>query len=242
MLLCFNAARSGIRTITFTSGLLLPVVVILGLYVGTVNIEYKDYNQLFPIFENGWLPVLRGMMYSCTGLFEISFLLFLQPYLAKPLKRRHFILMSVIALGLTLGPLTGSIAEFNPYEAATQRYPAYEEWRIAGFGKYISQTDFFSIYQWLSGSCVRISFALFFAADMWKFESPRQRSYFLLSMTIFLIPLGSFIFNDTTFFDLAIRYIFPGNLILLSAFALLLTLAIIIHSLKKGRSIHDTSR
>lgn len=240
MILCFSASKAGIRSITFTAGLLLPLVIILGFYVGIVNIEHKDYNQLLPVFENGWMPVLRGALYSCSGLFEISFLLFLQPHLAKPLKKRHFLFLFVIVLGLTIGPLTGSIAEFNPFEAATQRYPAYEEWRIAGFGKYISQTDFFSIYQWLSGATIRISFALFFAADMWKFKIPKQRSYFLLCLTILLIPLGSYALNDMTFLQLMMNYIFPGNLILLTAFALLLSLGIWINQLRKESSIHDS--
>lgn len=240
IILCVIVSKSGIRSIAFTAGLLLPLVVILGFYVGTVNIEYKDYNQLFPIFENGWFPILRGSMYSCAGLFEIIFLLFIQPHLVKPLKKRHFIVLAFIMIVLTLGPLAGAIAEFNPFEAATQRYPAYEEWRIAGFGKYISQTDFFSIYQWLSGSCIRISFALFFAADMWKFHDAKQRSYFLYIMAIILVPLGSYAFNDTTFLALAMKYIFPGNLILLSLLALLLTIAIMINKWRKGRSIYDT--
>ncbi|MBA9087120.1 spore germination protein (amino acid permease) [Fontibacillus solani] len=240
MILCFSASRAGIRSITFTAGLLLPLVIVLGFYVGIVNIEHKDYNQLFPIFENGLMPILRGGLYSCTGLFELSFLLFLQPHLAKPLKKRHYLFLFVIMLGLTLGPLTGSIAEFNPFEAATQRYPAYEEWRIAGFGKYISQTDFFSIYQWLSGTCTRISLALFFAADMWKFKMPKQRSYFLLCLAILLVPLGSYALNDMTFLQLSMDYIFPGNLILLTAFALLFSLSIFINTLKKGSSIHDS--
>lgn len=240
IIICVFVTKSGIRSIAFTSGLLLPLVVILGFYVATVNIEYKDYNQLFPVFENGWLPILRGSMYSCAGLFECIFLLFIQPHLVKPLKKRHFFILAFIMIVLTLGPLAGSIAEFNPYEAATQRYPAYEEWRIAGFGKYISQTDFFSIYQWLSGSCIRISFALFFAADMWKFRDTKQRSYFLIILGIILVPLGSYAFNDMTFLAISMKYLFPGNLILLSLLALLLTISIVINKWRKGRSIHDT--
>ncbi|WP_068783430.1 hypothetical protein [Paenibacillus phocaensis] len=89
---------------------------------------------------------MKGVIYACSGFFELYFIFFLHPYLQKPLNKKQFLALGGILFGLTLGPLTGSIAEFNPFEAAIQRYPAYEEWRISGFGKYISQTDFFSIY------------------------------------------------------------------------------------------------
>ncbi len=238
--LCLAAAALGIRTIAIGSGLLLPLVVILGIYVGMANVEFKDYSQLFPLIEFGWGPPLKGMIYACSGLFEFFFILFIQPHLEQPLKKVHFIALAVIIVGLTIGPLTGAIAEFNPYEASVQRYPAYEEWRIAGFGKYISQTDFFSIYQWLSGSAVRISFALFTAVELWNIQRPKIRFVLLSAMALALIPLGNYVFNDVQFQYLIIHYIFPGNLILMGSFTVLLTIAALAARRKKGDTVHES--
>lgn len=238
--LCLAGATLGIKTIAVASGLLLPLVVVLGFYVGIANVEFKDYSLLFPILEFGWGPPVKGMVYACSGLFEFFLIMFIQPHLEKPLKKKHFFLLAVIITGLTIGPLTGAISEFNPYEASLQRYPAYEEWRIAGFGKYISQTDFFSIYQWLSGSAIRISFALFAAADLWEFKKPKSRFILLLIMAIALIPLGNYVFNDVQFQFMIFHYIFPGNLMLMGGFTLLLAIAVLIPGRKKGGSSHET--
>ncbi|MNJ46207.1 Spore germination protein [compost metagenome] len=240
MLICLLAARLGVNSMAYASGILLPLVVILGFYVGFVNVQFKDYNQLFPLLENGWAPPIKGVIYACTGLFEIFFILFLQPYLKSPLTKRHFVILGFILIGLTLGPLTGSIAEFNPYEASLQRYPAYEQWRIAGFGKYVSQTDFFSIYQWLAGVTVRISVALFIATDIWKISKKQQRNTLLLLYTVALTLLCLCTFTDIQFQNLMIRFVFPFNTFLILIVTLLLAFAVLIASPKKGQPIHDS--
>ncbi|MNM67453.1 Spore germination protein [compost metagenome] len=236
ILLCFIGALKGMKTIAIASGILLPLVVLLGFYVAIVNIEYKDYSLLFPLFEQGWNPVFKGVLYACSGLFEVFFIFFLHPYLPAPLDKKRFIVFAFILFGLTLGPLTGAIAEFNPFEAAIQRYPAYEEWRIAGFGKYVSQTDFFSIYQWLSGSCIRISFALIVIADMWKRRSTRWRPSLLAILAVILVPLSCYTLSDIAFQHLMIRYVFPANAYLILCLTLIISVAAMFRSRKKGRT------
>ncbi len=236
MLICLIAAQLGVNSMAYASGVLLPFVVLLGFYVATVNVQYKDYHQLLPLLEHGWAPPLKGIIYACTGLFEIFFLLFLQPYLKAPLTNKHFVIVGFILVGLTLGPLTGSIAEFNPHEASLQRYPAYEQWRIAGFGKYVSQTDFFSIYQWLAGVTVRIAVALFIATDIWNISKKRQRSALLLLYAIGLTLLCLTTFTDIQFQHLMIRFMFPFNTGLILIVTLLLALAVFISAHKKGES------
>ncbi|EOS58684.1 endospore germination permease [Paenibacillus barengoltzii] len=236
MLLCLIGALKGMKTIAVTSGILLPLVVLLGFYVAIVNIEFKDYSLLFPLLEQGWFPVLKGVWYACAGLFEIFFIFFLQPYLKAPLTRIQLIVFSLILFGLTLGPLTGAIVEFNPFEAAIQRYPAYEEWKIAGFGKYISQTDFFSIYQWLSGSVIRISFALIVITDMWKKQNPRWKPTLLAVLAFILMLLSCYTMTDIMFQHLMIRYIFPINACFLLFMTLFITAAALFRTRKKGGS------
>ncbi|HER2209582.1 TPA: GerAB/ArcD/ProY family transporter, partial [Streptococcus pyogenes] len=67
MSLCAYAAYKGIRSLAFTAGLILPLVVLLGFYVAIVNTQYKDYSRLLPVLEHGWHPVLHGTVYSLSG-------------------------------------------------------------------------------------------------------------------------------------------------------------------------------
>ncbi|GAB6989181.1 GerAB/ArcD/ProY family transporter [Paenibacillus pini] len=231
--LCLFAVISGFKPIAVVSGILLPFVVLLGFFIMTVNVQYKDYSQLLPILENGWGKVWKGVIYSCAGSFEILAYLFMQSKLAKPAKAWQLYMLAFFLIGLTLGPLIGAITIFDPMEAERQRYPAYEEWRIATLGRYISQTDFFSIYQWLSGSFIRISLALYLMVDQWNIKSKQRKN-----LTFFAISLG-FLFtnllpaNDMIFLNFLKKWYFPASFVFMTAFVVILFLLAFIASRKK---------
>lgn len=116
-LICYYLTQKGILTISTISFLTLPFVTTFGFLVGFGNAPNKDYELLFPLFENGYSQFSQGILYSSAGLFEIIFLLFLVPYLKDKLKLKWLILVGVMLVLLILGPLTGAISEFGPQEA-----------------------------------------------------------------------------------------------------------------------------
>ncbi|UUZ93298.1 endospore germination permease [Paenibacillus sp. P25] len=179
-ILCIFASGAGIRALAVTAGILLPFVLLLGLFVMTVNFQFKDYSLLLPLFTHGYLPALKSMAYEMGSFCELVVLLFIQPHLAGKVRLVPLMVLAFILLELTLGPLMGAIAMFGPFEAAAQRYPAFEQWRMVSMGKFFTHLDFFSIYQWLSGSFIRISLALFLIADLLKLgKKEGRRSLYL---------------------------------------------------------------
>ncbi|MEO2205635.1 endospore germination permease [Paenibacillus pabuli] len=238
MSLCAYAAYKGIRSLAFTAGLVLPLVVLLGFYVAIVNTQYKDYSRLLPVLEHGWRPVLHGMVYSLAGMFELLFIWYIQPHLSKRIRVWQYVMLAFIILGLTLGPLVGAIVEFNPFEAAKMRYPAFEEWRIASLGKYIAQTDFFSIYQWLAGSFTRISLAMYIVVEIWNIKSTSRRIITFISIAVFFILSMVYRLDDMTFEKLLVQYVFPFNLIYLSGLAIIVTTVAFISSRHQRRKHH----
>jgi spore germination protein (amino acid permease) len=240
LLLCLYAAIMGFKPIAVSAGLLLPFVVFLGFFIMTVNFQSKDYSQLLPMLSKGWGPVFSGLANSCAGSFEIIMYLFIQPKLAKPAKAWQLYVLALALIGLTMGPLIGAITIFDPYEASRQMYPAYEEWRVATIGRYIAQTDFFSIYQWLSGAFIRIALALYFMVDIWNIKQkiPRIVSYVAAAGLILLICL--FGPNDINFLRFLKNLYFPISAVFLGAMTLVLFGLALISSRKKGREHHDT--
>ncbi|MCM3125434.1 MULTISPECIES: endospore germination permease [unclassified Mesobacillus] len=195
LIICFFAATSSFTTLSLISGFLLVFVVGLGFFVMSLNIPYKDYAQIFPILENDWNPVLKGIIYSSGSFLEVALILFLQHKLKPDIKVRSILFLGIILIGLTLGPLLGSIAIFGPEEAANQRYPAYEEWRLLKVGQYIEHVDFFSIYQWLSGGFIRISLGLFIMGQLFPFEKDKSRHLLigfssLITLLAVILPIS----------------------------------------------------
>jgi len=203
---CVLAANAGLRSLAILAGILLPVVIVLGEFVMSANFKYKDYHLLFPVMEFGMTPILNGMVYAAGGHLELMGLLFFQEHLSKRPKFGSLMIVSVLLAGLILGPLMGAIAIFGPDAAAEQRYPAFEQWRMVQLGQYLAHLDFFSIYQWLSGTFIRVSLALFLMVDIWK---PRNRWTWLAAAGLAMIVAIIWPLSDARFLNLLRDVYFP---------------------------------
>lgn len=234
-LICFYASLKGIRTISTIAFLVLPIVSFFGFLVGIGNSPNKNYELLFPIFENGYKDFIQGLVHTCSGLFEIIFLLFLTSYIKDRLKVKWLIIVGIILVFLILGPLVGAISEFGPEEAAKLRNPAYEQWKLLTIGVHITRLDFLSIFQWLSGAFVRISLSLFIAEKIFMFN---QKIKWILPILYLLLIIGACIpWNATSFFYFLQHYFFPISLIF--QICTMLILLLIIHL--KGDNHEESS-
>ena len=135
LLVSYFAARWGFRAITISSGILLPFVILFGDFVMSANLPKKNYSLMFPILENGWETIIHSAIFVTGGLAELCIILLFQHKLKSRLRLGTFMIIGLFLVVLILGPVTGAIAEFGPFEAADLRYPAYEEWRLVSIGK-----------------------------------------------------------------------------------------------------------
>ncbi|MCY9662663.1 endospore germination permease [Paenibacillus chondroitinus] len=184
----YYTARKGLAAIAITNGILLPWIVLFGFYIMTVNFQYKDYSYMFPVFKNSVLSITNGAWYTTSGITEIFLVFFLKDNVKGKLSRMNIMLVVLMLIELTFGPLSGIIAMFGPFEAEKLRYPAYEQWRMASIGSMLSQTDFLSIYQWLAGAFIRISLAIYIIHTLWvkKWRHP-EILFILISLFLFVI-------------------------------------------------------
>ncbi|MDQ0268358.1 endospore germination permease [Cytobacillus purgationiresistens] len=166
LLACFFCTRAGIETMVIISSVLLPIVVFLGFFVSFANMKKKNYELLFPIFKEDFSNILQGVIYTALPILEMALVLFFLPFLKKKITKKQLFFLGFILIGLMCGPTIGAIVEFGPDHAADFRYPAFEEWRIISIGRYISHTDFFAIFQWLSGGIIRISLFVYISAQL----------------------------------------------------------------------------
>ncbi|MEB2299469.1 endospore germination permease [Lysinibacillus xylanilyticus] len=223
-ILCILLVTTSLQTIVILNVFVLFGVVVFGFFVAFTNLQVKDYELLRPFFEHGFQPVIKGMIYPASGFIELLTLLFLQHQFKDRIRWYHFGIMLFILMGLTLGPLMGAIAEFGPTEAAKQRYPAYEEWGLVSIGRYIEHLDFFSIYQWLTGTFIRVSFFLYVIADLLKMTGDPKQIWKMIAPPFFLLCLPLIILNENIFLKVKGNYILSVTLIfffLLSIFFVL---------------------
>ena len=237
-ILCILLVTTSLQTIVIVNVFVLFGVVILGFFVAFTNIQVKDYSLLRPFFEHGFQPIIHGMIFPASGFIELLLLLFLQHQFKERLRWYHFTIILAILIGLTLGPLIGAITEFGPSEASKQRYPAYEEWGLVTIGRYIEHLDFFSIYQWLTGTFIRVSFLLYIVADLLKMTGDPKRIWQMLAPPFFIICLPLIMLNESLFLKVKGHYILSATFIFFFALSIFFIVVAYLSdkSSKKGKT------
>ncbi|QHW29540.1 endospore germination permease [Paenibacillus rhizovicinus] len=219
--ICLILALWGLRTIAITAGILLPLVCVLGVFVSVFNVPQKDHRLLFPVLETGWAPVANGILYAASGFAEAALLVLLQHRLTRSVKWWQLMLYSLFTIMLMLGPVIGAITEFGPGEAANQMTSPYEQWRLVKIGEYVEHVDFFSIFQWLSGACIRISIAVYLLVDVLPLRKKLHRQWAIAVLLLSYIAISLVPINDYSFY----RWMYHDYMPI--AFFILFTLSIL---------------
>ncbi|MBM7095446.1 endospore germination permease [Bacillus sp. H-16] len=228
ILLCFCTAVTNIRTLAILNILLLPIIIIFGIFVASVNIPVKDYSLLTPVLEHGFQPVIRGMIYPGAGLAELFLLLLIQHRVKFRYKYWQVALIVILLGGLSFGPLTGGIAAFGVEQMKQLRFPAYQQWGLVTMGRYIEHVDFLSIYQWLSGAFIRISLMLFIVVDLLDIKPGKNRVIGLAFLSVIIVCSLYLPFSDMQFIKFMQTYFLPFSLAFLFCSSLLLLMITLI--------------
>ena len=174
----FYISFGKLKVIAICAGVLLPLVIALYIFVSIGTIPDKNYKNVSPVLiENGWHEVFNGSLFVLGALIELILLILLQHQVTKELKFKHLIFLTLFLSIFTVAPLLGSIAIFGVEEVGKIRYPAFFEWRILGLGEHFNHLDFLSIYQWLSGTFIRISIILFLITQALDIKKKKHRFY-----------------------------------------------------------------
>ncbi|USK76185.1 GerAB/ArcD/ProY family transporter [Peribacillus frigoritolerans] len=237
--LCFFLASTNIQTIVITNTFVLTAVIVFGIFVAFANIQFKDFSLLKPIMENGWSPVVSGMIYPLSGLIELIVILFMQQKVHGQLKFKVFTLNAIILTWLILGPLIGSITEFGPLEASRQKYPAFEQWGLVTLGRFIEHLDFLSIYQWLTGAFIRVSFFLFLSLEVLSIKKKRSKTILLLAYSILLIVANAYSFSDVILYHIIGAFVMPITFWFFLAVSILLSIFVFSSNRRKRRPTSD---
>ena len=211
LILCIFGALAGLRSIAVCSGILLPFVLLFGYFIMFANAKYQDYTLMFPLFEHGYMPAVRGTLYIGAGLAELFLLVLIQHRISKTPRFWGIAALALILGGLTIGPLIGSITNFGIKEAVNIRYPAFEQWRLVTVTKYIEHVDFLSIYQWMSGAFIRISFMLFLIVELLPLHSLYHRLLMCVFSGVTLLIAVNLHLSDMLFFKALELFVLPGT-------------------------------
>ncbi|MFS0883088.1 GerAB/ArcD/ProY family transporter [Metabacillus niabensis] len=202
-----------INVIAICAGVVLPFVIIFGLFGAIGTIPDKNFTLITPVLvENGWKEVIHGSLFAFGSAIELILLIFLQHRVDRELKFLHILLLIIFLSILTVGPLLGSISTFGVEEAGKLRYPAFFQWRILGIGNYFNHLDFFSIYQWLSGAFIHISMILYMITLPFDIKKKKQRFYIQAFICVIYLIVITLPISNEEFFTFLSRFYYIGSI------------------------------
>lgn len=234
----FYISYGRLNVIAICAGVLLPVVILFGIFVATGTIPDKDYMLVGPILvENSWKDVFKGAIFAFGSIIEVALLLILlQHQITKRIRFKHMFVLILFLCILTAGPLLGSIAAFGVEEAEKMRYPAFFQWQILGLGNYFNHLDFLSIYQWLSGNFIRLATSLFILTQILQIQTKRKRIFIQLFICFFYILFTIAPITDEAFFSFLANYYYIGGGILGVSIIFILTVLIAIANGRRNKA------
>ncbi|MFX3636361.1 MAG: endospore germination permease [Candidatus Pristimantibacillus sp.] len=235
------AACKGLRTIALTASIILPAVLLLGYFVMSANVKYKDFNLLLPVLEHGWTPVLKGVFYALAALIDIWVLLLFQHKLRSNLRWWHLIALGVFLSLMALGPTIGAITEFGPDEAVKQQDSSFEQWKILKLGQLFQHVDFLSIYQWLCGSVTRVAITLYCIPELLNVRRPVKRKWTIIGLAIVMTIIACFPFADDQTLAYLTNIQFPLFFLFVMVLTLLLGLGVVISKHRKETDANEPS-
>lgn len=158
-LVVFYALHVGVESITRISEALLPIIIFTGSSIGIATMGEKDYELLFPVFENGLFPLTDGIILTAALYGEMTLLLML--HLKKDYDKSKSLLFTntVLVVLITImfsGTVTGTLAVFGEEFVKTLEYPAQSIVRLVSFG-FIERFDIYGIAVLVFGSVIRVS-------------------------------------------------------------------------------------
>ena len=236
-IVCLMMANTNLKAICIINQFLLFFVIILGFFVAIVNLQYKDYSLLKPMFEHGYAPIIKGIVFPLSGFTELFLVLIIQDQIKEKFRYRHFAITLLLLTWLTIGPLIGAIIEFSQGEAEKMRFPAYEEWELVSIGHFIEHIFFFVIYQWLTGAFIRISFLFFFIKELLSYNSKNAKYLlyliFIVVEVLTLLPMSDFQYSKILFYVML-----PYTGLFLLGFSILFYLVVTLAS-RQERSVNN---
>lgn len=239
LLLCIWLALSGLRSIIYTSTILLPIIWVLGHFVALTTMPEKDYSFLFPIFADKEASILGGVIIVLAGSADLLILFFLFPYFKKSVNYAYLFIITLILVALVMGPTLGCITAFGPSLASDLRFPAFEQWRLVQIGGNISHVDSLAVYQLLCGAMIRVALCLFVLPLIFNIQAKVKKNVLIIITTIIYSIIMLLHISDILMQTIIRNYIYPSIFIFgfVSTFVLFITSYI---PKKEGQITYET--
>ncbi|MGP4108654.1 GerAB/ArcD/ProY family transporter [Virgibacillus sp. L01] len=156
-LVCALAVRGGIEVVARSAQIFVPIVTVLFVLIILLLTPELEPANLYPVFENGIMPSLKGAVVPGGWYLEFFMISFLLPFLSNRNKAVKWSVMTVVAVMLTLVIINMVTLFVFGNITADFTYPVMEAARFISIAEFIQHLDSIVMAIWVGGIFVKIS-------------------------------------------------------------------------------------
>ncbi|MFW6006544.1 MAG: GerAB/ArcD/ProY family transporter [Halanaerobiales bacterium] len=155
---------SGVEVLGRMADFLFPLFCIMILSIMIIPLPDIDWNNLQPVFQRGWNPIISGILTSIVFISQIWVLGMLSPNLVGG--KKFWLPVTAIAVSLFLLILMSIIVVgvLGPYEGARSSFPILTLMRSVELSQFLQRTETLIIFSWGMGLFISVSTFLYCGA------------------------------------------------------------------------------
>lgn len=148
--------RAGLEVITRLIQIVVPFLIIAGIFASIVSMREKEWIALLPMFDHGLIPIGQAVLIDLCMLSELIVFTIYAKKLSAPQQVKRFAwLFPPLVLLLFIAPTTGPVMLFGEYLAKRLDFPTYAELQYIQVGNVFPRLDVLGILLWTFGAFFR---------------------------------------------------------------------------------------
>ncbi|GGJ60182.1 spore germination protein KB [Anoxybacillus voinovskiensis] len=226
ILVCAFAVRGGVEVVARLSEVAVPVVIVVIALFVIMLIPDMEIKNMFPIFEHGILPSLKGAIIPQSWFSECFLIAFLLPYVANQQDGKKYALFSVVAICLTLVMVNFTVLFVLGNITARFVYPVMSAVRYISIADFLEHLEAFVMAIWVAGAFLKIAvfyYVLVLSTAQWLRLTDYRLIVFPIGFLILLfgnwaapnvMELSHFLGTSTPFYLNTVQTVIPLLLLL----------------------------
>lgn len=229
-------ALLGIESITRMAEGMFLIIAISGIIIAIAVHTERNYENLFPLFENGALPIFSGILLTTAVFGEFIILLMLRLKKDHP-KSKSLLFTTIITIllitGMFVAAFTSSIAIFGAEQFKQLNYPLQSIVRVVRMG-FIERLDIFGVGAMVFGCVIRMAtfqYILNLGIRQWLTRGNKWLIHILIAIAALGYTLIG-IENQSQFFEVYLTKYYPLTAIISVGLPILTWLLLELKTLK----------
>ncbi|QRG65077.1 GerAB/ArcD/ProY family transporter [Brevibacillus choshinensis] len=190
--ICAITIRAGVEVLARAAQVFVPTVVLLYGILLVLMIPFMKAEHLFPMFEHGIMPALKGAVTPQGWFSEVILFSFLLPFRADEEKGMRTGTLTVVSAMLALTAINSSSLLVLGNEVSFMTYPFYTAIQMISYADFFENIDAVVMATWVTGAFIKIS-VFFYALALGTAQWLRLDDYRPIVLPIgFLLVVFSF--------------------------------------------------